>query len=60
VLDAVYSPVETALLRNARNVGAQAIDGGWMLLFQGVAAFEWWTGIDAPVTEMNDALRARL
>jgi shikimate dehydrogenase len=60
VLDAVYSPIETRLLREARAAGATTIDGAWMLLFQGVDAFERWTGHDAPVDAMNDALRARL
>ncbi|WP_435078063.1 shikimate dehydrogenase [Halococcus sp. AFM35] len=60
VLDAVYSPVETRLLREASSVGATTIDGGWMLLYQGVAAFERWTGHTAPVDVMNAALRARI
>jgi shikimate dehydrogenase len=60
VLDAVYSPVETRLLREARERGATTIDGAWMLLFQGVEAFERWTGRDAPVAAMNEALRGRL
>jgi shikimate dehydrogenase len=60
VLDAVYSPIETRLLREAREVGATTIDGAWMLLFQGVEAFERWTGEEAPVSAMNEALRSRL
>jgi len=60
VLDAVYRPVETRLLRDAREAGATTIDGAWMLLYQGVEAFERWTGRDAPVDVMNDALRAHL
>ena len=60
VLDAVYAPVETRLLREAAAAGAETIDGGWMLLYQGVVAFERWTGRDAPVSAMNRALRARL
>jgi len=60
VLDAVYSPVETRLLREAVTAGATAVDGAWMLLYQGVEAFERWTGREAPVAVMNDALRARL
>ena len=60
VLDAVYTPIETRLLRDARSLGATTIDGAWMLLFQGVEAFEIWTGHSAPVDEMNDALRAAL
>ncbi|MUV58388.1 hypothetical protein GJ632_15650, partial [Halogeometricum sp. CBA1124] len=43
------SPIETRLLRDAAAAGATAIDGAWMLLFQGVEAFERWTGRDAPV-----------
>jgi shikimate dehydrogenase len=60
VLDAVYSPVETRLLREAAAAGARTVDGAWMLLYQGVEAFELWTGETAPVEAMNDALRARL
>ncbi|MFB6218379.1 MAG: shikimate dehydrogenase [Halobacteriaceae archaeon] len=60
VLDAVYSPLDTRLLREARAAGADTVDGAWMLLYQGVAAFERWTGRDAPVAAMNRALRAEL
>ncbi len=60
VLDAVYSPLETRLLREAREEGALTIDGAWMLLYQGVEAFERWTGERAPVERMDEALRARL
>jgi shikimate dehydrogenase len=60
VLDAVYRPLETRLLREASEVGARTVDGAWMLLFQGAAAFERWTGHEAPVDPMNRALRAGL
>lgn len=40
--------------------GAVTIDGAWMLLLQGVEAFERWTGRDAPVDAMNAALRSHL
>lgn len=60
VMDAVYRPVETRLLREAAAAGARTVDGGWMLLYQGVEAFEHWTGRDAPVEAMNRALRGRL
>jgi shikimate dehydrogenase len=60
VLDAVYAPLETRLLRDAAAAGATTVDGAWMLLFQGVAAFERWTGREAPVDAMDAALRARL
>jgi shikimate dehydrogenase len=60
VLDAVYAPLETRLLREAAAAGAITVDGAWMLLFQGVEAFERWTGESAPITAMNEALRNRL
>ncbi len=60
VLDAVYRPLDTRLLRDAGEVGATTIDGAWMLLYQGVEAFERWTGTDAPLDTMNAALRERL
>ena len=60
VLDAVYSPLRTKLLRDAADAGAVTVDGAWMLLYQGVAAFERWTGVDAPLAVMNGTLRDRL
>ncbi len=60
VLDAVYRPLETRLLRDAADAGATTVDGAWMLLYQGVEAFELWTGREAPVAAMNEALRSRL
>jgi shikimate dehydrogenase len=60
VLDAVYRPLETRLLREAAAAGATTVDGAWMLLYQGVAAFEYWTGREAPVARMNHALRSAL
>ncbi|CAJ51374.1 shikimate dehydrogenase [Haloquadratum walsbyi] len=60
VLDAVYTPIETRLLREATAAGATTIDGAWMLLYQGVVAFEIWTEQDAPIQQMNAALRAEL
>jgi shikimate dehydrogenase len=56
VLDAVYDPVETRLLQEADAVGATTVAGLWMLLYQGVEAFEQWTGRDAPVDAMQEAL----
>ncbi|PSP95410.1 shikimate dehydrogenase [Halobacteriales archaeon QS_4_62_28] len=60
VLDAVYSPLDTRLLQDARKMEATTVDGAWMLLYQGVEAFERWTGATAPVDAMNEALRTRL
>ncbi|MFB6131126.1 MAG: shikimate dehydrogenase [Salinigranum sp.] len=60
VLDAVYAPLETRLLREAAAVGATTVDGAWMLLYQGAVAFERWTGREAPIGAMNEALRSGL
>jgi len=49
VFDAVYNPTKTRLLREAEQAGAKAIGGINMLVWQGVLAFEMWTGQKAPV-----------
>ena len=58
VIDVVYAPGETALVRTARAAGAEAIDGREMLLLQGAAAFELWTGRPAPLEVMRAAFDA--
>ena len=45
VLDLLYSPDETRLVREARARGHRATDGLSMLVAQGAAAFEWWLGV---------------
>ena len=55
VMDIVYNPVETKLLRDARASGAKVINGVEMLLYQGAASFEIWTGCKAPVDVMRKA-----
>ncbi len=48
VLDAVYAPERTRLLRDAEARGARAVTGRWMLVHQAVAQLEAWAGaIDA-------------
>ncbi|MGC8825724.1 MAG: shikimate dehydrogenase [Anaerolineae bacterium] len=55
VMDLVYRPLETVLLRQAREAGARAVSGLEMLVWQGAAAFKHWTGQDAPVDVMRRA-----
>ncbi len=50
VCDIVYHPLETPLLRQARDKGFQAVDGLGMLLHQAVPGFERWFGIRPIVT----------
>jgi len=56
VMDIVYNPVETRLIRIARGAGAKVINGVEMLLYQGAASFEIWTGCKAPVDVMRMAV----
>jgi shikimate dehydrogenase len=56
VCDLVYNPPATALLKAARAKKATTLEGLGMLLFQGVIAFEIWTGEKAPVAVMKAAL----
>lgn len=55
VFDIVYEPLETRLLREARLAGAKTIDGLSMLIHQGAASFEIWTGLKAPIEVMREA-----
>jgi len=55
VFDMVYNPVETLLLRNAREQGKQVIPGTEMFLEQAVRQFEIWTGESAPRAVMRKA-----
>jgi shikimate dehydrogenase len=50
VTDLVYAPLETALLRTARERGLRAVDGLGMLLHQAVGGFERWFGVRPRVT----------
>jgi shikimate dehydrogenase len=56
VMDIVYSPMETRLLREAKQAGCKTVGGIHMLLFQGVSQFELWTGREAPVGVMKESL----
>jgi shikimate dehydrogenase len=59
VVDVVYNPLETPLLRLARERNLRSANGLGMLVRQGAAALTLWTGLEAPVDVMKDAaLRA--
>jgi shikimate dehydrogenase len=57
VNDLVYRPGGTPWSHAAAARGARTVDGLGMLLHQGAAAFERWTGIGAPIDVMRDALQ---
>jgi shikimate dehydrogenase len=52
VYDVVYNPLETPLLAAARKAGARTLGGLPMLVYQGAASFELWTGKSAPIDIM--------
>jgi len=56
VCDLVYNPVETKFLQKAKHSGAIIVNGLGMLLYQGAAAFEMWTGKKAPIDVMKKVL----
>ena len=60
VNDLVYNPLETPLLREAARAGAATLGGIQMLVYQGAASFEMWTGHDAPVAVMLEAATAAM
>jgi shikimate dehydrogenase len=57
VMDAVYDPIETELVIDAKSAGARTVDGSRMLLHQAARQFELYTGKQAPLEAMNAALR---
>ena len=56
VMDMIFNPPLTSLLRTARAHGCQVLNGLSMLLYQGALAFELWTGRPAPIQVMQKAL----
>lgn len=60
VSEIVYFPIETALLRAARDAGCRVADGGGMAVGQAVLAFELFTGRPADAARMDRHFRALL
>ncbi len=60
VMDIVYAPLQTTLLRKAAEAGCCTVDGLAMLLYQGAVQFKIWTGQQPPKDVMRQALLAEL
>lgn len=58
VLDAIYEPIRTRLLRDAERRGAKALSGKWMLVHQASAQIEAWAGRAAPLEILATAFDA--
>jgi shikimate dehydrogenase len=60
VYDMIYHPAETEFLKAAKAAGCRTSNGIGMLLYQGAAAFELWTGQPAPLEVMRRALETKV
>jgi shikimate dehydrogenase len=60
VLDIVYNPIETTLLKMARAAGAKTVSGVEMLLGQGAKAFELFTHNEFPITSARETVLKEL
>jgi len=58
IYDLVYKPRTTRLMQQAQSAGARVINGLGMLVEQGAAAFELWTGVAH--ASVSDAMRAAI
>lgn len=56
ISDIIYNPLETKLLAAAQAAGARTHSGLGMFVYQGAIAFELWTGKEAPVNVMREAV----
>jgi len=57
VYDMIYRPAKTPFLELAKKSGCEVSNGLGMLLYQGAKAFEIWSGQQAPLAKMKQALR---
>ena len=57
VCDVIFNPAETIFLKTAAENGAKTTTGLGMLVQQAALNFTLWTGVEAPVDVMEDALK---
>ncbi len=60
VYDIVYNPLKTQIMLDAEEIGAKTLGGLWMLVHQGVEAFEIWTGVKPDVKIMYETAKKAL
>lgn len=60
VFDAVYNPIETKLITDARARGCLTVSGIEMFVRQAAEQFQLFTGVDAPVELMRRVVENRL
>lgn len=60
ISDLIYNPRITRFLREAEAGGARIHGGLGMFIYQGAYAFEYWTGVQAPVAAMREIVEQSL
>ena len=60
IFDVIYNPMETRMLRQARESGARTINGVPMFVRQGAEQFRLWTGVEPPLEVMTRVVEERL
>ena len=60
VMDIVYNPIETTLLKMARSRGCVTVDGLGMFIHQGAEQFRQWTGLEPPIDLMTRTAKEAL
>ena len=60
VMDIVYNPIETKLLREAKEKGCKTVNGVGMLVYQGAESLKIWFKLEAPVDVMKQAVISQL
>ncbi len=60
VMDIIYNPLRTRLLREAGEAGCHVVDGLGMFIHQGAEQIRVWTGREPPVALMRQVVRKKL
>jgi shikimate dehydrogenase len=60
IMEMIYSPLMTKILKDAKAAGAKIITGEKMLINQGIAAFEYWTKKQPPKKLIEKAVYKKL
>jgi len=60
IFDIIYNPLQTRLLKDAKEIGSKTLNGLDMFINQGALAFEWWTGKKPNVKLMKEIIIEQL
>ena len=60
VVDIIYNPLQTKLLKEAEEAGCQTLSGLGMFVHQGAEQLKIWTGLEPPRDYMKEVVAAKL